>query len=266
MKKKISHIFTVMIVLILLVSNMGTIRFYTLSVFQRASNDDIAKLNECYKPIVDCIKNNFDRNNAIKNIVLFKDVLDKGITISMYKKSEFYNETISFYTKGYEYTEDIELSAYHCRDMILAMYLASVMIVEPDNLANNLKYMLDGVWFDDKEFVGLVNNCLDLTQTELNIISEAFYSFADSLDNSTDKVYSLSDLRNIYENYNDKNPSSALSITELDERINNLVKKGDYHFGVWYGYSHDRIIGRNIHTENFEGIMAGIVFTCFRRK
>lgn len=206
---------------------------------------DIENLNVCYELIKTTIESGFDKELANENKAIFKEVLEKGISETVFEKSMFYNHKLSFSEEQlWSCPEDrLDLNIAHSRDLILAMYLSCVLSTEPENLSNELAWMKDGIWQIDPtpEFLHLIATSYNPDKTDIDVLVNAFLEFSSTLEHPLDEYHTRAFIYTFINNYNAKHVDDKYVLKNEDEfikeniEISKKIKKDDFET-IWVGY------------------------------
>lgn len=236
--KKI-RIVTVSICLLLAVSIVCSIVMYN------RYKKNVEKLNTCYELISKTIENGFDKELEVEKKALFKEVIENGVTESTFKKSKFYNSDISFSASNpWNCSEErMDLNTAHCRDLVLAMYLASVLATEPENLVAELEWMKDGVWQIDPtpEFMYLIATAYNPNKTDIDVLVNAFLDFSHTLEHPLDEYHTRAFIYIFVNNYNERHIDDKYILENEEElikegiEISKRIDEEDF-ATIWVGY------------------------------
>ncbi len=206
---------------------------------------EVEQLNFCYEYITETIEYGFDKKQASNMKLLFKEVLKNGISENAFRKSEFYNSNISF-SKASPWIcpEDrSDLNVAHCRDLILAMYLSSVLATEPENLINEFEWLKDGIWqIDPKpEFMHLIATKYNPTKEDIDVLVNAVQEFSKTLEHPLDEYHTRAFVYTFVNDYNEIHKSNEYVLkneeTFIKENIeiSKKIDKEDF-ATIWVGY------------------------------
>ncbi len=194
--------------------------------FRPATQEQIDALNACYEPLKDCKENGFDKEKAEELKPILKKALENGVTVNLYRKSDFYNKIndVSF--------SDIPIQdglydvavAPVCYDSILAAYLGCVYATEPENLEKELEFLKKGVWILEQvpQFVYFFNYSYDISIGELEVLSNAILSFSEGIESSLDR-YKTQLMANYLVATYMHNTSSTKEISKAKELSENII-------------------------------------------
>ncbi len=206
---------------------------------------EVEQLNSCYEYITETIEYGFDKKQAVDEKMLFKEVLENGVSENAFRKSEFYNSNISFSEASpWICPEDrSDLNVAHCRDLILAMYLSSVLATEPTKLINEFELLKDGIWqLDPKpEFMHLIATKYNPTKEDIDILINALIEFSQTLEHPLDEYHTRAFVYTFINDYNEdhKNSKYVLKDEEIfikeNIEISKTIDKDDF-ATIWVGY------------------------------
>ncbi|MBO7178813.1 MAG: hypothetical protein J6V78_00600 [Clostridia bacterium] len=206
---------------------------------------NVEELNTCYELITKTVENGFDKKNASENKALFKKILENGITKKEFKKSKFFNDDISFSaTNQWNCPQNrLDLNMAHCRDLVLAMYLSCILATEPENLANELEWMKDGVWqMDPKpEFMHLIATAYNPDKSDIDIIVNAILEFSQTLEHPLDEYHTRAFIYTFVNDYNETHKDDVYVLQNEEElikegiEISKKIAKDDF-ATIWVGY------------------------------
>ncbi len=209
------------------------------------NHQEVEQLNSCYEYIAETIEYGFDKKQALKREELFKDVLENGITERVFTKSKFNNSNISFSADTpWVCPEDrIDLNIAHCRDLVLAMYLGSVLVNEPENLVNEFELLKDGVWqIDPKpEFMHLIATKYHPSEEEIDILVNAVIEFSKTIEHPLDKYHTRAFVYTFVNDYNNNHKGNEYVLKNEEKfikeniDISNEIDKYDF-ATIWVGY------------------------------
>ncbi len=222
--------------------------------FKPATQEQIDALNACYEPLKDCKENGFDKEKAEELKPVLKKALENGVTVNLYRKSDFYNKIndVSF--------SDIPIQdglydiavAPVCYDSILAAYLGCVYATEPENLEKELEFLKKGVWILEPvpQFAYFFNYSYDISIEELEVLSNAILSFSEGIESSLDR-YKTQLMANYLVATYMHNTSSAEQISKAKELSKDIISYSsktrqqieETNFNeVWIGYGENVLI------------------------
>lgn len=209
------------------------------------NNKEVEKLNSCYEYITETIEYGFDKEQALERKNVFKEILENDITEHAFRNSNFNNSDISFsaVTPWLCPNDRSDLNVAHCRDLILAMYLSSVLATEPENLANEFELLKDGVWqIDPKpEFMHLISTKYNPSKEEIDIIVNAVIEFSQTIEHPLDKYHTRAFVYTFINDYNENHKDDEYVLKNEEKfikeniDISNKIDKDDF-ATIWVGY------------------------------
>ncbi len=237
MKK--SKIFTLLLSVFLVVCVACSVFIY------QKHQQRVEQLDFCYEYITETIEYGFDKKQASDVKLLFKEVLENGVTDKVFRNSKFFNSNISFSEiSPWVCPENRnDLNVAHCRDLILAMYLSSVLATEPENLVNEFELLKDGIWqLDPKpEFMYLIATKYNPNKKDIDILVNAIIEFSQTLEHPLDEYHTRAFVYTLMNDYNEnhKNNEYVLKNEEkfIEENIeiSEKIDKDDF-ATIWVGY------------------------------
>ncbi len=213
-------------------------------IYQR-HQQEVEQLNSCYKYITETIEYGFDKKQASDKKLLFKEVLENGITENAFRKSEFYNSKISFSEASLWVCPEnrSDLNVAHCRDLVLAMYLSSVLASEPENLINEFEWLKDGIWqLDPKpEFMHLIATKYNPTKEDIDVLVNTVIEFSQTLEHPLDEYHTRAFVYTFINDYNENHKSNKYVLKNEENfikeniEISEKIDKDDF-ATIWVGY------------------------------
>ncbi len=224
--------------------------------FRPATQEQIDALNACYEPLKDCKENGFDKEKAEELKPILKKALENGVTVNLYRKSDFYNKIndVSF--------SDIPIQdglydiavAPVCYDSILAAYLGCVYATEPENLEKELEFLKKGVWILEPvpQFTYFFANYYNISIDDLEYIADTIMSFSNTIEIPVDKYNTMLFASNFVGVYIHREKGTDSEDTDRLKAISNdcLKQAGkvikqieDYSLNkIWIGYGENILV------------------------
>lgn len=207
--------------------------------------ENVNQLNMCYKLIESTNENGFNIEDAEKNKLLFKEVLENGVNKIDFIRSEFYKSSITFSEiSSWNCPEfRVDLNAAHCRDLILAMYLSCVLATESESLSEELEWLKGGIWQIDPtpEFIHLIANKYNPSNEDIDILVNSIITFSDTLEQPEDKYNTRAFVYTFINNYNEKHKDDKYILKNekefLEDNIEIFEKIDEENYAtIWVGY------------------------------
>ncbi len=217
---------------------------FSVCIYHNAQRE-IEQLNLCYEHITETVQYGFDKKQASDNKMLFKEVLENGISEYEFKKSKFYNSNITFSETSAWYCPEnrSDLNAAHCRDLVLAMYLSCVLATEPEQLTNEFELLKDGIWqLDPKpEFMHLIATKYNSSKEDIDFLVNSIIEFSLTLEHPLDEYHTRAFVYTFVNDYNEIHKSNEYVLkneeTFIKENIEISKEIAEEDFAtIWVGY------------------------------
>lgn len=204
------------------------------------------KLNSCYMVAEKIVEDGYNRDEADKLIIMTKQILDKEITESVFKKSRFYTNN---YTITFGGTPDIREKIQgedKATDVLTAIYLVSVLSEKPDEFQQNfLNYYPDvTLWLITlSEFDFLLLNYFNPTEGEISVVLKSYEVLAENCENPVSKYNAYRTESYLIREYNEMTGSNLTMSSKAKEeylKVADYVKDYTDEVFIWHGYDYQQ--------------------------
>lgn len=208
------------------------------------SNEGLNVLNTCYEISEKTFHNGFQKENSdsYENDKYFVSALNNNLYDSCYIKSDFKDRTF-YFSQDYKKYGDKQYQISRCKDTLIAMHLAYTLAYNSENFQKEFLSWYPTIDFylsNRSEFVYLILEHYDCTDTELNIIIDAFYKLSKETTLTVDKYKALDTAYFLVSKYNESSENGIVFPEKLDNELkvySEYVKENPNEIAFWSGYT-----------------------------